>query len=146
MALRRAPGTYLNTLFPLAVASNGRRKQLPLPIGQTAPDFRANVNPVINAVLLLFFIISTTSAPALAGHDNSSDNGNAQLLTVTLQKMDISVSPVDQPFNVTLSIHKDTDNNVTIKIPSITQTFNSSGDGPNFISLQPPKLRFSSFP
>jgi len=119
---------------------------LPLPIGQTAPDFRANVNPVINAVLLLFFIISTTSAPALAGHDNSSDNGNAQLLTVTLQKMDISVSPVDQPFNVTLSIHKDTDNNVTIKIPSITQTFNSSGDGPNFISLQPPKLRFSSFP
>jgi hypothetical protein len=117
--------------YSLAVASNGRRKQLPLSIGQTAPDFRANVNPVISAVLLLFFIILTTYAPALAGNDNSRDNGHAQLLTVTLQKMDISVSPVDRPFNVTLSIHKDTDNNVTIKIPSITQTFNPSGDGPN---------------
>jgi hypothetical protein len=115
-------------------------------MGQTAPHFRANVNPVISAVLLLLFIISTTAAPAVAGDDNSSDNGHAQLLTVTLQKMDISVSPVDQPFNVTLSIREDSNNSVTIKIPSITQIFNSSGDGPNFTSLQPPTLRFSSFP
>jgi hypothetical protein len=145
VALRRAPGTYLNVLF-LTVASNARRTQLPLSIGQTAPDFPANVSLVISAVLLLLFIISTTSAPAVAGDDNSRDNGHAQLLTVTLQKMDISVSPVDQPFSVTLSIRKDSRNNVTIKIPTINQTFNSSGDSPNFISLDPPILSFSSFP
>lgn len=62
----------------------------------------------------------------------SAAPADADVLTLTLQKMDISIQPVDQPFSVTLSIQKDQNNNVTVDIPSITQTFNSSQDSPNF--------------
>jgi hypothetical protein len=57
---------------------------------------------------------------------------NADDVTVTLSKMDISVQPVDQPFSVTLSFQKDQNNNVTVDIPSITQVFASSQNSPNF--------------
>lgn len=59
-------------------------------------------------------------------------SANADDVTVTLSKMDISVQPVDQPFSLTLSIQKDQNNNVTVDIPSITQTFASSQNSPNF--------------
>jgi hypothetical protein len=67
-------------------------------------------------------------------------SAQAAVLTLTLQKMDISVQPIGKPFSVTLSIHKDQDDNVTIDIPSITQTFDSSKHSPNFSSTDFPTL------
>jgi hypothetical protein len=61
----------------------------------------------------------------------SSAPANADVVTLTLQKMDISIQPVDQPFSVTVSIQKDQNDNVTLDIPSITQNFNSSKASPN---------------
>ena len=66
--------------------------------------------------------LTLASAAASADADN---------VTLTLQKLDISTQPVDQPFSVTVSIQKDQNNNVTIDIPPITQTFASSQDSPN---------------
>ena len=68
----------------------------------------ASVTKVIatRAVLSMILMASVTS-------------GQAALLTLTLQQMDISVQPVGEPFSVILSIQKDQDNNVTIDIPSI---------------------------
>src|SRR5208282_373788 len=104
---------------------------MPLSIGQTSPDSGANINLVIRAGLMLFMAL-TTSAQAIADDNNSGGNGYTQMVTVTLQQMDISVQPVGNPFNVTLSIQKDYPNNVTIQIPTINQTFNSSRNSPNF--------------
>ncbi|MGB9643991.1 MAG: hypothetical protein WCB44_02465 [Stellaceae bacterium] len=67
-------------------------------------------------------------------------SAQAAVLTLTLQQMDISVQPVGEPFSVTLSIQKDQDDNVTVDIPSITQTFDSSKDSPNFSSQDFPTL------
>ena len=64
----------------------------------------------------------------------------AAVVTLTLQKMDISVQPVGEPFKVTLSIQKDQYDNVTVDIPSITQTFDSSKDSPNFAPYDFPTL------
>jgi hypothetical protein len=50
--------------------------------------------------------------------------------TLTLQKLDISTQPVDAPFSVTVSITRNQDE-VTIDIPSIAQSFGSSRDSPN---------------
>ena len=58
-------------------------------------------------------------------------------MTLTLRKLDISTQPVDAPFSVTVSIHKDPDNNVTIDVPSIVQTFSSSKDSPNVDASKP---------
>jgi hypothetical protein len=62
----------------------------------------------------------------------SVTSAQAAVVTLTLQKMDISVQPVGKPFSVTLSIQKDQADNVTIDIPSITQSFKSSKHSPNF--------------
>ena len=67
-------------------------------------------------------LMGTVASAALADADD---------VTLTLQKLDISTQPVDQPFSVTVSIQKDQNNDVTIDIPPITQTFASSQDGPN---------------
>ncbi len=70
----------------------------------------------------------------------SVTSAQAAVVTLTLQKMDISVQPVGKSFSVTLSIQKDQDGNVTIDIPSITQTFKSSKDSPNFSRYNFPTL------
>ena len=62
---------------------------------------------------------------------------DADVVTVILSKMDISIQPVDQPFSVRLTIQKDQDGNVTLDIPSITQTFNSSKNSPNVDPSEP---------
>src|SRR5271168_1602587 len=58
-------------------------------------------------------------------------DGRVHSLTVTLQKMDISVQPVGEKFDVVLQI-KCVDDKVTLEIPSIKQTFKSSELSPNF--------------
>jgi len=73
------------------------------------------------------FLTLATSARAWDCHTD----GKVQTVTVTLQQMDISVQPVGETFNVTLQI-KCVDNNVTIDIPSIKQTFKSSRHSFNF--------------
>lgn len=67
----------------------------------------------------------------------SAAPADADDVTLTLQKMDISVQPVDQPFSVTVSIHKDQDNKVTVDIPSIKRNFGSSEDSPRFVQVKP---------
>ena len=62
---------------------------------------------------------------------------DADNVTLTLQKLDISTQPVDQPFGVTVSIQKDQNNRVTIDIPPITQSFASSQGSPNADPSQP---------
>ncbi|MBV9480005.1 MAG: exo-alpha-sialidase [Acidobacteria bacterium] len=63
---------------------------------------------------------------------SSAAPANADDVTVTLSEMDISVQPVGQPFSLTMSIQKDQNNNVTVDIPAITQTFASSHTSPSF--------------
>ena len=67
----------------------------------------------------------------------STAPADADDVTVILSKMDISIQPVDQPFSVRLTIQKDQDGNVTLDIPSITQTFNSSKNSPNVDPSEP---------
>ena len=47
---------------------------------------------------------------------------DADNVTLTLQKLDISTQPVDQPFSIPVTIQKDHNSTVTIDIPPITQT------------------------
>ena len=67
----------------------------------------------------------------------STAPADADDVTVILSKMDISIQPVDQPFSVRLTIQKDQDGNVTLDIPSITQTFDSSKNSPNVDPSEP---------
>src|SRR5271156_4032538 len=85
------------------------------------------MNIATKAVLSMAFLTLATSARAWDCHTD----GKVQTVTVTLQQMDISVQPVGETFNVTLQI-KCVDNNVTIDIPSIKQTFKSSRHSFNF--------------
>ena len=54
--------------------------------------------------------------------------------------MDISVQPVGKPFDVTLSIRKDSSDNVEIEIPTIERVFSSSKDSPHFARTDFPTL------
>jgi hypothetical protein len=85
------------------------------------------MNMVTKALVLL--IVCATANYALAWDCHTG--GKSHPLTITLQKMDISVQPVGEPFDVTLSI-KCVDDHVTIDIPIIKQTFKSSEESVNF--------------
>jgi hypothetical protein len=70
-------------------------------------------------------------------------DGKSHPLTITLQKMDISVQPVGERFDVKLSI-KCVDDHVTIDIPVIKQRFRSSQESVNFTA--PPGVTQGEFP
>jgi hypothetical protein len=74
---------------------------------------------------------SSTSTDTAGAPTAGSAETDADVATLTLQKLDISTQPVGPPFKVTVSIKKDRSNNVTIDIPSIEQAFDSSKDSPN---------------
>src|SRR5271170_7853742 len=88
---------------------------------------------VNKAVVALIFLTLATSARAWDCHTD----GKPHSWTVTLQQMDISVQPIGEFLNVTLSIQC-VDDHVTIKIPSIKRTFTSSKFSPNF--TKPPRF------
>jgi len=73
---------------------------------------------------------STSANPVITASAGPAEPDAAEV-TLTLQKLDISTQPLDQPFDVTVSIHKDQANTVTIDIPSIVQQFASSEKSPN---------------
>ena len=72
--------------------------------------------------------------------ENAPPSASDGRVTLTLQQMDISVQPVGKPFDVTLSIRRDSSGNVEIDIPIIEQVFNSSKDSPNFARTDFPTL------
>jgi len=86
------------------------------------------------------------TAIALGGEASAQDlkdsvaPGGAREVTLTLQQMDISVQPVGERFNVTLSIRKDSGGHVEVEIPTIERVFNSSKDSPNFARTDFPTL------
>jgi hypothetical protein len=86
------------------------------------------------------------TAIALGGEASAQDlkdsvaPGGAREVTLTLQQMDISVQPVGERFNVTLSMRKDSAGNVEVEIPTIERVFNSSKDSPNFARTDFPTL------
>jgi hypothetical protein len=86
------------------------------------------------------------TAVALGGEVSAQDLKNAttpagdRKVTLTLQQMDISVQPVGKPFDVTLSIRKDSSDNVEIEIPTIERVFSSSKDSPHFARTDFPTL------
>jgi hypothetical protein len=90
----------------------------------------------------------TESAGAAENTEPSAGNvaapGSARKVTVTLQQMDISVQPIGKPFELTLSIQKDSVNNVHVEIPELEQTFSSSKDSPNFSPKDFPTLAVTS--
>ncbi len=87
------------------------------------------MNLIIKAALSMIAITSVAFAQIQDNHSGGNSGG----LTVTLQKMDISVQPVGEKFNVTLFITRQ-GNFVTIIIPGIEQTFKSSKDSVNFMA------------
>jgi hypothetical protein len=97
------------------------------------------MNIVIKSLTLLILLTAATSARAWDCRTDSKVHS----LTVTLQKMDISVQPVGERFNVVLQI-RCVDDRVTIGIPSIKQTFKSSEVSPNFTA--PPGQAPGQFP
>ncbi len=86
------------------------------------------------------------TAIALGGEASAEDlktatsPGGAREVTLTLQQMDISVQPVGERFNVTLSIRKNSAGNAEVEIPTIERVFNSSKDSPNFARTDFPTL------
>jgi hypothetical protein len=72
--------------------------------------------------------------------ENAPPSASDGRVTLTLQQMDISVQPVGKPFDLTLSIRRDSSGNVEIDIPIIEQVFNSSKDSPNFARTDFPTL------
>ncbi len=83
-------------------------------------------------LLTLCSACTSSGSAALAGtHSADPAEADAEVVTLTLQKLDISTQPVDPPFSVTVSIRRDRYNNVTIDIPPIVQDFSSSKDSPN---------------
>ena len=86
------------------------------------------------------------TAVALGGEVGAQDLKNAttpagdRKVTLTLQQMDISVQPVGKPFEATLSIRKDSSDNVEIEIPTIERVFSSSKDSPHFARTNFPTL------
>jgi hypothetical protein len=86
------------------------------------------------------------TAVALGGEVSAQDLKNAttpagdRKVTLTLQQMDISVQPVGKPFDVTLSIRKDSSDNVEIEIPTVEWVFSSSKDSPHFARTDFPTL------
>lgn len=94
---------------------------------------------VSKALVSLIFVTIATSARAWDCHTD----GKPHSLTVTLQKMDISVQPVGKQFDVALSVQC-VDDRVTVEIPTIKQTFISSQDSRNFTA--PPGVKQGEFP
>jgi hypothetical protein len=85
------------------------------------------VNLIIKTALSM--LVMTSGAIAQVQSDHLANNSRG--LTVTLQKMDISVQPVGEKFDVTLFITRQ-GKFVTVIIPGIEQTFKSSKDSVNF--------------
>jgi hypothetical protein len=85
----------------------------------------------VNLIVKTALSILVTTSGAIAQVQNARLDNNSRGLTVTLQKMDISVQPVGEKFDVTLFITRQ-GNFVTVIIPGIEQIFKSSKDSVNF--------------
>src|ERR1700722_4442600 len=110
--------------------------------GQSAGDDprRPARRQVLKGAATLATAVALGGEVSAQGLTNATTPASDRKVTLTLQQMDISVQPVGQPFDVTVSIRRDWSGNVEIDIPTIEQVFNSSKDSPNFARTDFPTL------